>query len=369
MATNQSSKQQSVNIQSFFQLMVENNASDMHMTAGAPPGLRVDGEIVHVNFPPLTNETSKELIYQVLTEKQRALFERDLDLDCSFEIKNLCRFRANIFYSKGSVSAAFRVIPSDIPDFKSLNLPEILFELADLPNGLILVTGETGSGKSTTLASMLNYINLNTKKHIITIEDPIEFVYKTAGGSVNQREVGRDTKDFHRAIKSLLRQDPDIVLIGELRDPETIESALTIAETGHLTFGTLHTNSCIESLTRIINAFDSEKQEMIRTLLSFTLKGVVSQQLIPKSFESGRIAALELMIPNSGIKNLIRENKVHQIYSQMQMGQKTTGMVTMNQALENLVVGKILSKDDAIGRSSLPAELEKKLATLKDTGR
>ena len=348
-------------IQSLFQLMVQHTASDMHLSAGAPPTLRIDGEIVQVKLPPLKSETVQSLIYQVLTKKQRSRFEQELELDFSFEVKNLARFRGNVFFSKGSVSAAFRIIPAKIPSFSSLKLPDILLEMTQIANGIILITGETGSGKSTTLASMLDFLNSHLHKHIITLEDPIEFVHQHKKGIVSQREVGRDTNSFSNAIKSLLRQDPDIVLVGELRDPETIEAALTIAETGHLTFGTLHTNSCIESITRLINAFSADRQDMIRTMLSLVLKGVVSQQLLAKSFEPGRVAALEILIPNSGVQTLIRENKIHQIYSQMQIGQNQTGMITMNQALENLVINKVITKEIAMFHSTVPNELRNRL--------
>ncbi len=356
---------ENLTIQSLFQLMLQHKASDMHLAEGYSPGLRIDGEIVQVKLPPLDKQTAKNLIYQVLTKEQRSHFEENLELDFSFEVKNLSRFRANIYFSKSAVSAAFRVIPYEIPSFKSLNLPEILLEIMHVSNGLILVTGETGSGKSTTLAAMLDFLNSNVNKHIVTLEDPIEFTHPHKKGVVSQREIGRDTLSFPNAMKSLLRQDPDIVLVGELRDLETIEAALTIAETGHLTFGTLHTNSCVETISRLVNSFPSERQDMIRTLLSLVLKGVVSQQLIAKSFEPGRVAALEVLIPNSGIKNLIRENKIHQLYSQMQVGQNQTGMITMNQSLVNLVADKTISKEVAMFRSTMPNELRQKIRDMK----
>ena len=356
---------QELTIHSLFQLMVQHKASDMHLAAEASPALRIDGEIVQVKLPPLNEEDARKLIYQVITKKQRTHFEQEMELDFSFEIKNLARFRANVYFSKGAVSAAFRVIPATIPSFSSLNLPDILIEMTQVPNGLILVTGETGSGKSTTLAAMLDFLNTHLHKHIITLEDPIEFSHVHKKSIISQREVGRDTLSFSNAIKSLLRQDPDIVLVGELRDYETMEAALTIAETGHLTFGTLHTNSCVESLTRLINSFPAERQDMIRTLLSLVLKGVVSQQLIAKSFEPGRVAALEVLIPTSGVQSLIRDNKIHQIYSQMQIGQNQTGMITMNQSLENLVINRVITKEVAMFRSSVPNELRTKLKEIK----
>ncbi len=350
-----------VKVQQLFKLMVESSASDLHLTVGSPPGLRVNGEIVRVKVPALTAEDSKRLVYQVITEEQRNEFEKNLELDFSFGIKGLARFRANIFYSKGGVAAVFRVIPSIIPDFKSLNLPNVLLGMTDVSNGLILITGPTGSGKSTTLASLLDRLNNNEAGHIITLEDPIEFVHPHKGCIVNQREVGSDTLTFGKAIKSLLRQDPDIVLVGELRDAETIEAALTIAETGHLVFGTLHTNSCVQTVNRIINVFPAHQQEQVRTLLSFVLKGIVAQQLITKSYESGRVCSMEIMIPTPAIRNLIREDKIHQIYSQMQIGQEKTGMITMNQSLKKFVDSGIIDIDTAMSYSTNPEELAKQL--------
>lgn len=354
-----------VKIQQLFKLMIDSGASDMHLTVGSPPGLRVNGEVVRVKIPSLNGDDTKRLVYQILSESQRNEYEKNLELDFSFGIKGLARFRANVFYSKGGVAAVFRTIPSIIPDFKALNLPNVLLEMTDVSNGLILVTGPTGSGKSTTLAALLDRLNEKEAGHIITLEDPIEFVHPHKNCLVNQREIGTDTLSFHNALKSLLRQDPDIVLVGELRDAETIEAALTIAETGHLVFGTLHTNSCVQTINRIINVFPADQQEQVRTLLSFVLQGVVAQQLIPKSFESGRVAALEVMIPTSGIRNLIREDKIHQIYSQMQIGQEKTGMVTMNQSLHRFVESGLISPETAISYATVPEELAKKLG-MKD---
>ena len=314
---------------------------------------------------PLTGEDTKRLIYQVLSEDQKNEFEKKLELDFSFGIKGLARFRANVFNSKGAVAAVFRVIPSLIPDFKQLNLPNVLLKMCDVSNGLILVTGPTGSGKSTTLASLLDYLNQNEAGHIMTLEDPVEFVHQHKSCLVNQREIGADSLSFHNALKSLLRQDPDIVLVGELRDMETIEAALTIAETGHLVFGTLHTNSCVQTINRIINVFPAHQQIQIRTLLSFVLQGVVSQQLIAKSFEKGRVCAMEILNPTAGIRNLIREDKLHQVYSQMQIGQDKTGMVTMNQSLKKHVDAGSISAEVAISYSPAPEELMQ-LMGLKD---
>jgi twitching motility protein PilT len=348
-------------IQQLFKLMVESNASDLHITSGSSPGLRVHGEIVKVKTAPLTGEDTKRLVYQILSEDQKNEFEKKLELDFSFGIKGLARFRANVFNSKGAVAAVFRTIPSIIPDFKQLNLPNVLIKMCDVSNGLILVTGPTGSGKSTTLASLLNYLNENEAGHIITLEDPVEFVHSHKNCLVNQREIGTDSLTFHSALKSLLRQDPDIVLVGELRDKETIEAALTIAETGHLVFGTLHTNSCVQTINRIINVFPADQQIQVRTLLSFVLQGIVSQQLIPKSYEKGRICAMEILCPNPGIRNLIREDKIHQIYSQMQIGQDKSGMVTMNQSLRKFVDAGLISADSAMSHATVPEELAQQL--------
>lgn len=352
---------ESIKIQQLFKLMVENNASDLHLTAGTSPGIRVHGEIIRVKTPPLTGEDTKRLIYQILSEDQKNEFEKKLELDFSFGIKGLARFRANVFNSKGAVAAVFRIIPSIIPDFKSLGLPNTLLKMTDASNGLILVTGPTGSGKSTTLAALLDYLNQNEAGHIITLEDPVEFVHAHKGCLVNQREIGSDSLNFSSALKSLLRQDPDIVLVGELRDVETIEAALTIAETGHLVFGTLHTNSCVQTINRIINVFPSHQQSQVRTLLSFVLQGIVAQQLIKKTWEKGRVAAMEILVPTPGIRNLIREDKVHQIYSQMQIGQDKTGMQTMNQALKKFIDSGAISAEVGLGYSSAPEELAQQL--------
>lgn len=352
---------ESIKIQQLFKLMVENNASDLHLTAGTSPGIRVHGEIIRVKTPPLSGEDTKRLIYQILSEDQKNEFEKKLELDFSFGIKGLARFRANVFNSKGAVAAVFRIIPSIIPDFKSLGLPNTLLKMTDATNGLILVTGPTGSGKSTTLAALLDYLNQNEAGHIITLEDPVEFVHSHKGCLVNQREIGSDSLSFGSALKSLLRQDPDIVLVGELRDVETIEAALTIAETGHLVFGTLHTNSCVQTINRIINVFPSHQQGQVRTLLSFVLQGIVAQQLIKKTWEKGRVAAMEILVPTPGIRNLIREDKVHQIYSQMQIGQDKTGMQTMNQALKKFIDSGAISAEVGLGYSSAPEELAQQL--------
>lgn len=348
-------------IQQLFKLMVDSKASDLHISPGSSPAMRVNGDIIRVKISTLSISDTKNLIYQILSEDQKNQFEKNLELDFSFGIKGLARFRSNVFFSKGGVSAVFRQIPSVIPDFKALNLPNVLLTMTDVSNGLILVTGPTGSGKSTSLAAMIDRLNKNEAGHIITLEDPIEFVHPHKNCLVNQREIGTDTQNFHNALKSLLRQDPDIVLVGELRDKETIEAALEIAETGHLVFGTLHTNSCVQTINRIINVFPADQQDQIRTLLSFVLQGVVAQQLVAKSFEPGRFAALEILVPTPAIRNLIREDKIHQIYSQMQIGQDKTGMMTMNQSLLAAVEKGLIKPDVAMTYSTAPEELAGKL--------
>lgn len=352
---------ESVKIQQLLKLMVDNKASDLHLTNGTPPGMRINGEIIRVKVEALNPADCKRLIYQILSEEQKNEFEKKLELDLSFGIKGLARFRTNVFFSKGSVAAVFRLIPTIIPDFKALGLPNVLLKMTDVSNGLILLTGPTGSGKSTTLAALLDRLNEKGSGHIITLEDPIEFIHQHKGCIVNQREIGGDSLEFSSALKSLLRQDPDIVLIGELRDPETIEAALTIAETGHLVFGTLHTNSCVQTINRIINVFPADQQGQIRTLLSFVLQGVVAQQLIPKSYESGRVMGMEVLIPTQGVRNLVREDKIHQIYSQMQIGQELTGMSTMNQSLKKHVDSGLIDNETAMSYSTAPEELAKML--------
>jgi twitching motility protein PilT len=347
-------------IQQLFKVMVDNGASDLHLTVGSSPAMRVSGDIVRVKVGSLTPDDTKRLIYQILTEKQKAELEKNLELDFSFGIKGLARFRANVFYSKGSVAAVFRQIPSLIPDFEALGLPPILLEMVNVSSGLFLVTGPTGSGKSTTLASIIDKLNTNSSSHIITLEDPIEFVHQHKMSLVNQREIGADTLNFTKGIKSLLRQDPDIVLVGELRDAETIEAALTIAETGHIVFGTLHTNSTIQTINRIVNVFSHEQQSQIRSLLSFVLQGVVAQQLLPK-VPKGRIAVQEILRITPAIRNLIREDKIQQIYSQMQIGQDETGMFTMNQNIKKVLDSGLITSETAMGFSNNPEELARML--------
>jgi twitching motility protein PilT len=305
--------QKTPGIHQLLKFMVDNTASDLHITPGTPPQLRIDGSLRPLNVPTLTPPETKKIAYSLLTDAQKHLFEEDKELDFSFGVKGLSRFRANVFQTRGSVGVAIRTIPFEILTFESLNLPKVVEDLNKRPKGLILVTGPTGSGKSTTLAAMIDRINSTRHEHIITIEDPIEFLHPHKSCVVNQREVGADTSTFKRALKSILRQDPDIVLIGEMRDLETIEAALSVAETGHLVFGTLHTNNCVQTINRILDVFPPYQQPQIRAQLSFVLEGVLSQTLIPKK-GGGRCLALEIMVPNAAIRNLIREDKVHQIY-------------------------------------------------------
>jgi twitching motility protein PilT len=331
--------------------MVEKGASDLHITTGSPPMLRIDGQLVPLKTPPLGPEDTKQLCYSVLSEEQKIGFEKNHAVDLSFGVKNLARFRANIYMQRDATTGAFRMIPNRIMSFDELGLPPILAELAALPRGLVLITGPTGSGKSTSLASMIDKINAETRQHILTIEDPIEYIHHHKLSMVNQREVGSDTPTFKDALKFALRQDPDVVLVGEMRDLETISAALTISETGHLVFATLHTNSAISSINRIIDVFPSHQQSQVRAQLSFVLQGVVTQLLLPRADAPGRVPAIEVLIPNPAIRNLIREDKVHQIYSSMQTGQGVSGMQTMNQALHDLYVRGLISLDEASLRS------------------
>ena len=342
----------------------EQGASDVHLVAGCQPALRVNGRIVRVKTDPLTKEVTRKLGYSVLSDLQKSKFEELHELDFSFDIKNLARFRANYFFQKGSVSCVFRRVPTVIPKFQDLNLPQGIADLCSLHNGLVLVTGPTGSGKSTTIASMIDKINTEKFGHIITLEDPIEFVHSHKNCIVNQREVGSDTLAFKAAMKYLLRQDPDYCLLGEMRDLETIETALTTAETGHLVFATLHTNSAIQTINRIVSVFSSDQQERIRVLLSFVLQAVVSQRLIP-SLQGGRVAAIEFLLLTPSVRNLIRENKLHQIPAMMQVGQERTGMFTMNQSLMNLIIKRRIDVKTAFAATSEPEQLD---AMLKKAG-
>src|SRR5262245_33871031 len=346
-----------VNLHQLLRAMIEKGASDMHITTGSPPLLRIDGQVVPLKLAPLGPVETKQLCYSVLTEEQKIEFEKNKELDLSFGVKNLSRFRANVFMQRGAVSGAFRAIPFKILSFDELGLPAVVAELAAKPRGLVLVTGPTGSGKSTTLASMIDKTKSETRQHIMTSEDPIEYLHPHKRSIVNQREVGSDTAAFKTALKYVLRQDPDVVLIGEMRDFETIEAALTIAETGHLVFATLHTNSAVQSINRIIDVFPPHQQSQVRAQLSFVLEGVLSQLLLPRTGTPGRCLALEVLVPNAAIRNLIREDKVHQIYTQMQVGQQKHGMQTLNQSLYSLYARRLISLEEAMGRSSDPEEL------------
>ncbi len=338
--------------------MIEKGASDLHITTGTAPQLRIDGSLVPLpGLEPMGAAETKRLCYSILTDAQKYKFEEDDELDLSFGVKGLSRFRANIFMQRGAVAAAIRTIPFKILSFEELGLPRIVSDLCGKPKGLILVTGPTGSGKSTTLAAMIDKLNTERPCHIVTVEDPIEYLHHHKKAVVNQREVHADTKSFKQALKYVLRQDPDIVLIGEMRDLETMEAALTVSETGHLCFATLHTNSCAQSINRVIDVFPPHQQSQVRAQFSFVLEGVLSQQLLPRATGHGRALALEVMVPNPAIRNLIREDKVHQIYGVMQAGQAKFGMQTMNQSLFSLFQRRLISKEECLSRSSVVDEL------------
>lgn len=351
-----------VNMHQLLKTMIERQASDLHLSTGTPPQIRIDGKMTVLNSPKLTAAETKQICYSVLTDAQKRKFEEEKELDLSFGIKGLSRFRANVFIQRGAVAGAFRAIPFEIKSFDDLGLPPVVKTLSRKPRGLVLVTGPTGSGKTTTLAAIIDAINSERSEHIITIEDPIEYVHAHKKCLVNQREVGADTDTFKKALKYILRQDPDVVLLGELRDIETIEAALTIAETGHLCFATLHTNSCVQTMNRIIDVFPTNQQAQVRTQLSFVLEGVLSQALLPKASGKGRCMALEIMVPNPAIRNLIREDKIHQIYSQMQIGQDKFAMQTLNQSLFLLAHARQITEEDAMLRSQDLDELKQMFA-------
>src|SRR5512142_3281584 len=347
-----------VTLSDLLKRMLEMSGGELHITTNSPPQVRVHGRLLPLDLAPMNPAETKQLAYSVMTDAQKHRVEEDLELDFSFGLKGLARFRANVFNQRGATAAVFRVIPFEIKSFNQLNLPPVVSALCDKPRGLILVTGPTGSGKSTTLAAMLDKINSERHEHIITIEDPIEFVHHHKNCLVNQREVHSDTKGFSEALRSALREDPDVVLIGEMRDLETIEAALRIAETGHLTFGTLHTNSASSTINRIIDVFPSTQQSQIRAQLSLVLEGIMCQSLLPKIGGQGRAMAMEILVPNPAIRNLIREDKIHQIYSAMQSGQEKFGMQTFNQSLATLYMTKQITLEVALQRSSLPEELQ-----------
>jgi twitching motility protein PilT len=337
---------------------VDMEGSDLHLTIGTPPQVRVHGHLHRLKLPDLTPADTKALAYSVLTDAQKKRFEETMELDFSFGIRGIARFRCNVFNQKGAVAAVYRQIPEKIRTFEELGLPPVIAKLAERPRGLVLVTGPTGSGKSTTLAAMIDKINKERHDHILTIEDPIEYLHSHQNCLVNQREVHSDTQTFSHALRAALREDPDIVLIGEMRDLETVESALKIAETGHLTFATLHTNSAAQTINRIIDVFPSHQQSQIRTQLSLVLEGIVCQALLPKANGRGRVVSLEILIPTPAIRNLIREDKIHQIYSAMQTGQEKVGMQTANQSLATLYMKKLITIETARGASSHPEELQ-----------
>ena len=349
---------QQISLSELLHKLSELAGSDLQVTTGTPPLVRVHGQIRPLDgYHPLTSSETKQLAYSVLTDAQKHRFEENLELDFSFGVKGLSRFRANIFNQRGAVGAVFRAIPYEIKSFEDLGLPTVVKDLCTKPRGLVLVTGPTGSGKSTTLAAVIDKINIDRHEHILTIEDPIEFLHNHKNCIVNQREVNADTKGFAHALRTALRQDPDVVLVGEMRDLETIESALRIAETGHLTFATLHTNSAVSTINRIIDVFPSMQQAQVRAQLSLTLEGILCQTLLPRADGRGRALAMEILIPNSAIRNLIREDKVHQIYSMMQTGQDLHGMQTFNQSLATLFHKRMITRDLAMQRTSNVNEL------------
>jgi len=338
--------------------MLEMSGSDLHITTNSPPQIRVHGHLVPLDLPQMTPAETKQLAYSVMTDAQKHRFEESFELDFSFGLKGLARFRANVFNQRGATSAVFRLIPFEIKSFNQLGLPAVVSKMCDKPRGLVLVTGPTGSGKSTTLAAMIDKINTERHDHILTIEDPIEFVHMNKNCVVNQRELHADTKSFTDALRAALREDPDVVLIGEMRDLETIESALRIAETGHLTFGTLHTNSASSTINRIIDVFPAHQQPQVRAQLSMVLEGILCQALLPRADGRGRAMVMEVLVPTPAIRNLVREDKIHQIYSAMQTGTGQTGMQTFNQSLAAAYLAKSITLDMALSRSSNPEELQ-----------
>jgi twitching motility protein PilT len=347
----------SLNLPDLLKTTQEMGGSDLHLSMGSPPQVRVDGHLQRLDFADLTPDVIKALAYSVLTDVQKKKFEETWELDMAFGLRGVGRFRCNVFNQKGAVGAVFRLIPEKIRALDELGLPPVLSELADRPRGLVLVTGPTGSGKSTTLAAMIDRINLAKRAHILTIEDPIEYLHQHKTSLVNQRELHADTQSFSMALRAALREDPDVVLVGEMRDLETMEAALKLAETGHLTMATLHTNSAAQTITRVIDAFPAHQQAQIRTQLSLVLEGIVCQALLPKAGGKGRVAALEILVATPAIRNLIRDDKIHQIYGTMQTGQEKLGMQTMNQSLAKLVERRIITRDTALATTSLRDEL------------
>ena len=344
-------------LRELIETMIKRRASDLHINASFPPQIRIDGTLIDISKEPLHAGETQDICYQCLNQEHVMRLEAEREIDLAFDFEGLTRVRCNIFWSMGCVAGAFRAISYNIPNYKELGIPESVMQLAEKPRGLILITGPTGCGKSTTLAAMIERINQTRREHIITIEDPIEYVYQQKKCVINQREVGSDSLSFPRALKYILRQDPNVVLVGEMRDLETIQSAITVAETGHLVLATLHTNSSVQSIDRMIDVFPMHQQDQIRTQLSFILEGVVSQQLLPRLM-GGRALAVEILFPTSGIRNLIREAKTHQIFAEMQTGQTGTKMVTMDQSLASLVKQGIIDRDEAIRRCVDPAEFK-----------
>lgn len=350
-----------VQVQELLQELVDRSGSDLHISAGSPPRMRIAGALQATDMDSMTAEETKALVYSILTSDQIAQFESKLELDFSFGLRELGRFRTNVLMQRGAVGAVLRVIPHRVRDFDELGLPRRVCEkICNLPRGLILVTGATGSGKSTTLAAMVDHVNSTHPHHIVTIEDPIEFLHSNKKSLVNQREIGSDTHGFKNSLRSVLRQDPDVVLIGEMRDLETIEAALLLAETGHLTFGTLHTSDSVQTINRIIDVFPQHQQQQIRTQLSFSLQAVFCQQLLPKLSGNGRVLASEVLLVNTPVRALIRDDKAHQIYSVMQTSGKM-GMQTLNASLAHLVENNSISRDDALARSSNADEFSRLL--------
>ncbi len=348
-----------VSLEELLTELVERQGSDLHLTAGSPPRFRINGELVPSEYEMLTPETTQELIYSMLNNDQIAHFERELELDMSFGMAGLGRFRTNVFQQRGAVGGVFRAVPAEVMSMNELGLPrDLLTRLCNLPKGLILITGATGSGKSTTQAAMVDYINTTRPHHIVTIEDPIEYVHRNKRALVNQREIGSDTHGFPEALRSALRQDPDVVLIGEMRDQVTTESALVLAETGHLILATLHTSDCVQTINRVVDIFPAHQQQQIRTQLSFTLQGVFCQQLVPRKDGRGRMLAAEIMVANSAVRSLIRDNKEHQIYSVIQTGGKL-GMRTMNQSLFDLYKKGIIASEEAFARTTDADDLKR----------
>ena len=352
----------SVTLNQLLKAMVDQGGTDLHVTTNASPQIRIDGVLKPLNAPPLTPSETKQLAYSILTDNQKHRLEEDLEIDFSFGIKGLARFRANVFHQRGAIACAFRRIPYEIKGFRELGLPQVVEGLCEKPRGLVLVTGPTGSGKSTTLAAMVDKVNRERHEHIVTIEDPVEYLHGHKKCLVNQRELKADTHNFNNALRSVLRQDPDVVLVGEMRDYETVEAALRIAETGHLTFATLHTNSAAQTINRIIDIFPAHQQSQIRVQLSFVLEGILCQSLLPRAGGKGRCLAMEILVPSSAIRNLIREDKVHQIYGMMQAGQAKHGMQTFNQSLASLYFKRLITLQTALARSSYPDELQEIIA-------